>query len=67
MVFSLLLASLPLGLCLSPLVVAVVLFIVAMGPPVGITMLLLKLIVALIRCTKKDFLKAKGIPGYPLG
>lgn len=67
MVFFLLLASLPLGLCLSPIVVAVVLFIVAMGPPVGVTMVLLKLIVALVRCGKKDFLKAKGIPGYPLG
>ena len=63
----LLLVSLPLGLCLSPVVVAVILFLVALGPPVGATMLIMKLAVALIRCGKKDFLKAKGIPGYPLG
>ena len=65
--FFLLLISLPLGLCLSPVVTGVVLFVVAMGPPVGFVMVLLKLGVLMIRCIKKDFLRAKGIPGYPIG
>jgi len=61
------LITLPLGLVLSPGVVAVALTAVSMGPPLGLIAIVLKLGVWVVRCWKKDFLRVKGAPGYPLG
>lgn len=61
------LVTLPLGVGLSPGVVAVVLTALLMGPPLGLIAVVLKLGVWVIRCGKKDFLKVRGAPGYPLG
>lgn len=57
----------PLGLSLSPIVISVILTIVVTAPVLGVITVLLKSGVALVRCAKKDFLKVKGAPGYPLG
>lgn len=61
-----------LALCLSMLfcwvVVLAAVVVVTLGPPVGLVLLLFKGVIVTVRCCcAPEFMRPKGVPGYPVG
>ena len=60
--------SLVLGMLFCWLVVLAVAAVVVLGPPVGLALFIFKAVIVGVRCCcMPDFMRPKGVPGYPVG